>query len=579
MKLVTAAQMRELERAAAEAGVPERTLMESAGLAAAQEAWMAVGASEGRAILVLCGPGNNGDDGLVAARHLAGWGAEVHAYLLQPREAADAVWQETVAAGVPAVSAGEDPGFARLAELLAEASCVLDALLGTGALAARPIEGPLAELLRRLAAVRAGAARPYLVALDLPTGVDADSGAADPLTVGCDLTITFGHAKVGLAQLPGATLAGRVLPVEIGLPPEASAALPFEQLDFRTVQRTLPERPPDAHKGTFGTVVVAAGSRRYPGAARLAAEAAARSGAGLVAIAAPEAIQPLLLSGLPDAVHEPLPRGETPGEAWGDAASDALGGADGYLDGHAARALLRALRGDSLRRASALLLGPGISTQHGAPAFVRTLLAGLDEAAADGALEACVIDADALTALAALPGWAERLALPRVLTPHPGEMARLTRRPAAEVQSTRLATALELARETASVVVLKGACTIVAAPDGRARLSDQANPMLATAGTGDVLAGLIAGLLAQGMQPFEAAAAGVYIHGDCARRVAETHGTAAGLAQDLLRTLPEVRGLLEGRAVASSGGIGLPPGLEAGPPMAGGGPPAGGGLW
>jgi hydroxyethylthiazole kinase-like uncharacterized protein yjeF len=574
VKLVTAAQMLELERAATEAGVPEQTLMESAGLAAAQEAWMSVGASEGRAILVLCGPGNNGGDGLVAARHLLGWGAEVHAYLLRPRDEADPVWQETVAAGVPAVSAEEDPGFARLTELLAEASCVLDALLGTGAAATRPIEGPLAELLGRLAAVRAGTARPHLIALDLPTGVEADSGAADPLTVGCDLTITFGHAKVGLAQLPGATLAGRVLPVDIGLPPEASAALPYEQLDFRSVQKTLPARPPDAHKGSFGTVVIAAGSRRYPGAARLAAEAAARSGAGLVAIAAPEAIQPLLVGGLPDAVHEPLPRGE----AAADVAAGEVASADGYLDGHAARVLLRALRGGSLRRASALLVGPGISTEHGAPAFVRTLLAGLDEAAADGELGACVIDADALTAVAALPGWAERLALPRVLTPHPGEIARLTRRSTAEVQSTRLATAIEVARETASVVVLKGACTIVAAPDGRAQISDQANPMLATAGTGDVLAGLIAGLLAQGMEPFEAAAVAVYIHGDCARRVAETHGTAAGLAQDLLRTLPEVRGLLEGRT-SPGGGIGLPPGLEAGPPMRSDTPPRGGGLW
>jgi ADP-dependent NAD(P)H-hydrate dehydratase / NAD(P)H-hydrate epimerase len=289
-----------------------------------------------------------------------------------------------------------------------------------------------------------------------------------------------------------------------------------------------------------------------------------------VALAAPEAIQPLLVSGLPDAVHEPLPRGTGDG--------DSSAGVDGYLDGHAARALLRALRGGSLQRASALLLGPGISTQHGAPAFVRTLLAGLDEAAADGDLGACVIDADALTALAALPGWSERLALPRVLTPHPAEMARLVRRTTAEVQSTRLATALDVAQETRSVVVLKGACTIVAAPDGRARISDQANAMLATAGTGDVLAGLIAGLLAQGMEPFEAAAAAVYVHGDCGRRVAETHGTAAGLAQDLLRVLPEVRGLLEGRA-STSGGIGLPPGLEAGPPMGAGGPPAGGGLW
>lgn len=569
MKLVTAHQMGELERAAEEAGVSSRTLMENAGLAAAQEAWMAVGAAEGRTILVLCGSGNNGGDGLVAARHLAGWGADVRVYLVRPRDEADPVWRESAAAGVPTVSAGEDEGLVRLTELLSEASCVLDALIGTG-VRGRPLDGPLAGLLRRLQASRDGIARPYLIALDLPTGVDADSGAADPLSVGCDLTITYGHAKVGLAQLPGQGLAGRVLPVDIGLPPEASADLPFEQLDFRSVQEMMPPRPAGAHKGDFGTVVVAAGSQRYPGAARLATEAAARSGAGLVAIAAPEALQTLLVSDLPDAVHEPL--------ALGDA-----GSAGGELDGHAARSLLRSLRAGSLRRTRALLVGPGISTGRGAATFVRTLLAGLDGAAADGTLAGCVIDADALSVLSMLPGWAERLSLPRVLTPHPGEMARLTRRPVADVQSRRLETALDVARDTASIVVLKGACTVIAAPDGRARISDQANPMLATAGTGDVLAGLVAGLLAQGMEPFDAAAAAVYMHGDCGRRVAETHGTAAGLAQDLLRQLPEVRGLLEGRARAAGAGIGIAPGLVAGPGAGdfggAGAPPAGGSLW
>ncbi len=564
MKLVTASQMDELEQAAAASGVSERALMEEAGLAAAQEAWMAVGAAEGRAILVLCGPGNNGGDGLVAARHLAGWGADVRVYLLRAREETDPVWLEALAAGVRAESAEEDEESARLAELLSEASLVLDALLGTGA-GRRPIEGRLAELLSRLRAARAGPARPYLIALDLPTGVDADAGAADPESVAADLTIAFGHSKIGLSQLPGLELAGRVLPVHIGIPPDASADLPFEQLDFRSVKETMPARPASSHKGSFGTVVIAAGSRRYPGAARLAAEAAARSGAGLVAVAAPETLQPLLVTGLPDAVHEPL--------------APAAGSPDGELDGHAARTLLRALGAGSLRRATSLLVGPGIGTGRGAQAFVHALLAGLDPATASGALRALVVDADALSALARLPGWAERLALPRVLTPHPGEMARLARCSTAEVQSNRLESALAVARDTGSTVVLKGACTVVASPDGRARLSDQANPMLATAGTGDVLAGLVAGLIARGMEPFDAAAAAVYIHGDCGRRVAESHGTAAGLAQDLLRVLPEVSALLEGPARRNTEGIGIAPGLMAGPGGAAGAPPGGGGLW
>ena len=559
VKLVTAGQMRELEEFAVAAGISERAMMEEAGLAAAQEAWMGVGAAEGRTILVLCGPGNNGGDGLVAAKHLAGWGADVRAYLLRARDESDHVWLEARESGVRAESGEGDEDFARLEALLAEASLVLDALLGTGA--ARPIEGRLAGLLDRLRAARAAAARPYVIALDLPTGVDADSGAADPASVGADLTVSFGHAKIGLAQLPGLELAGRVLPVGIGIPSAASADLPYEQLDFRSVKETMPRRPAGAHKGTFGTAVVAAGSRRYPGAARLAAEAAARSGAGLVAVAAPAPLQPLLAAGFPDAVHEPL-----------DTAA-------GELDGRAARSLLRALGSGSLRRASALLIGPGIGTGRGGRAFVADLLGGLDAAAAAGPLRSLVIDADALSALARLPGWENRLALPRVLTPHPGEMARLAGRSVAEVQSNRLRSALDAARESRSTVVLKGACTVVAAPDGRARISDQANPMLATAGTGDVLAGLVAGLLAQGMEPFDAAAAAVYIHGDCGRRVSESHGSAAGLAQDLLRALPEVSALLEGRSRGDAAGIGIAPGLMAGP---GGGaetPPAAGSLW
>ncbi|MCY4640328.1 MAG: NAD(P)H-hydrate dehydratase [Chloroflexi bacterium] len=563
MKLVTAAQMRELEELAVAAGISGRAMMEEAGLAAAQEAWMAVGASEGRTILVLCGPGNNGGDGLVAAKHLAGWGADVRVYLLRARDEADPVWLEAREAGVPAESSEGDEDLARLDVLLSEASLVLDALLGTGA--GRPIEGGLAGMLGRLREARSAPARPYVIALDLPTGVDADSGAADPASVGADLTISFGHSKIGLSQLPGLELAGRVLPVGIGIPPAASADLPYEQLEFRSVKETMPRRPAGAHKGSFGTAVVAAGSRRYPGAARLAAEAAARSGAGLVAVAAPASLQPLLAAGLPDAVHEPL--------------VPAAGAAAGELDGRAARALLRALGSGSLRRASALLVGPGIGTGRGARAFVADLLGGLDAAASAGTLRALVLDADALSMLSRLPGWGDRLALPRVLTPHPGEMARLAGCSVAEVQSDRLRSALDAARQTGSTVVLKGACTVVAGPDGRARISDQANPMLATAGTGDVLAGLVAGLLAQGMDPFDAASAAVYIHGDCGRRVAESHGAAAGLAQDLLRALPEVSALLEGRSRGDASGIGVAPGLLGGP---GGGaetPPAAGSLW
>ena len=519
MKLVTAAQMRELEQAAVAAGSSEQELMYNAGLAAAQEAWMAIGAVEGRAILVLVGPGNNGGDGLIAARQLAEMGSEVGVYLLSDRDADDPQWQAIVEAGIAANGVDQDPELVALRGMLGQSSLVLDALLGTGV--SRPIEGDLARVLAALREARERVPQPQLIALDLPTGVNGDTGRADPATVEVDSTLAFGYSKVGLFAMPGRRFAGRVVSVDIGLPADSGEGLLYEEISFRQTQELLPQRPEDAHKGSFGRAVVAAGSRRYPGAARLAAEAAARSGAGLVVLAAPESIQPLLVPGFPDAVHEPLPD------------------ADGAVDGSdSARALLRALAG-----ADALLVGPGLSLSTATEEFMRSLLAGLD--AVEG-LRAVVLDADALNALARAPGWPDRLALPRVLTPHPGEMARLTGLDVEAVQDDRLHCATEYARETQSVVVLKGACTVVASPDGRARISGAANSMLATAGTGDVLAGLIVGLIAQGLDPFDAASAAVYLHADAGRVVAENYGAAAGLAQDLLPALAETRKLLDG---------------------------------
>jgi len=519
MKLVTSQQMRDLETAAVAAGVSLDQLMEEAGLAGAQEAMVSTGIMEGRIFLVLVGPGNNGGDGLVAARHLQEWDAEPHVYLLQPRAEDDRQWRALLEAGVPWTLASEDPGFARLDELLAQSGCVIDALLGTGV--ARPIAGDLATILARVgAAQHRRALKPKVIALDLPSGVDPDTGHADPLTLEADYTIAFGQIKVGLFMLPARLLSGEVVRVDIGIPQEYGDALPYEELALRLLQPEVPARAADAHKGAFGHAMIAAGSPRYPGAARLAAEAAARSGCGLTTLAAPRDIQALLVHGLPDVTHEPLPSTE------------------GRLDEAAARVLLRALPG-----IDALLVGPGLDHTRDTEAFVRALLAGLD--AVDHGPHAVVLDADALNALAAMPGWHERLALPRVLTPHPGEMGRLLGISAEAVQADRLEAATRYARETHSVVILKGACTIVAAPDGRARLTGAAVPMLAHGGTGDVLAGLVTGLLALGLGPYEAASAAVWVHTECGKEVERAFGSAAGIAQDLLRALPGIRRQLD----------------------------------
>jgi NAD(P)H-hydrate epimerase len=518
VKLVTAEQMRALEAAAAERGVSEAELMENAGVAVAQEAWINMGAAEGRIAAVLVGPGNNGGDGLAAARHLKDWGAEVFVFLLEPRAEDDPQWQALQAAGIESWTAAEDPGLERLTGLLSSAHGIIDALLGTGV--SRPIDGDLAATLDKVAESRANRSiRPHLIAVDVPTGIDPDTGRADPAVVRADTTVALGYAKVGLFAMPGRAIAGDIAEVDIGLPPELGADLPYEDVRMRDLQAQMPFRSDDAHKGTFGTAVVAAGSQRYPGAARLASEAALRGGAGLVVLAAPESVQPLLAAGTPEIVHHPLP------------------GADGAVDASAAPELLRALAGNEV-----LLLGPGLSHTAATAEFVAQAIAGLD--AVEG-LRAAVIDADALNALAERPGWHEGLALPRVLTPHPGEMARLLGSSVDEVQNDRLRIATRYAQLTQSVVVLKGAGTIIAAPDGRARLSEFASAVLATAGTGDVLAGFVASLLAQGMEPFDAATAAVYLHTECGRALEGAMGSATAVASDLLRALPEVRKSLD----------------------------------
>ena len=522
MKLVTVEQMRALEASAVAAGTGEAELMERAGLAVAQETWINMGAVEGRTAVILAGTGANGGDGLTAALHLKEWGAEVAVYLLEPRPEGDPLAARLAEAGVETLAAADDPGCEQLAGALRGAQGIVDALLGTGL--NRPVGGALRDVLDTLAAARADRTiRPHLVAVDVPTGVHPDTGVADPAAVRADTTVALGFAKVGLFAMPGRAIAGSIAPVEIGLPEDAGDALPYEEIRMRDLQPRMPFRSDDAHKGTFGTAVVAAGSRFYPGAARLASEAALRAGAGLVVLAAPASIQPLLAAAPPEVTHRPLP--------------DA-GGAGGSGAEAAAAELLRALEGRE-----ALLIGPGLGDGPESAAFVRHALAGLD--AVEG-LRAAVFDADALNALAGLPGWHERLALPRVLTPHPGEMARLLGTSAEDVQSDRLRHATEYARRTGSVVALKGAGTIVAHPDGRARLSEFASAVLATAGTGDVLAGFVVSLIAQGMDPFDAAAAAVYLHTECGRALESAIGPSTAVAQDLLRPLPDVRKALDG---------------------------------
>lgn len=503
--------MRALEAQSEAAGVSTEQLMANAGLAVAQEAWLLLGTLEDRRITVLVGPGNNGGDGLVAASHLAEWGAGVVCYLL--REGPDdANLQKAIEQGAESQVLSQDTTADAIEASLAGTDLVIDALLGTGA---RSIEDGslLACVLDVLVRVRDKTPRPLVLAVDMPTGVDADGGAPDERAVAADATVALGYSKVGLHLQRGNELAGRVQVVDIGLPvaPEP-AAQETHVMTLRDVRPLLPQRPADSNKGTFGKVMVAAGSRNYVGAAYLSASAAMRGGAGLVTAATPASVYPLIAGRLAEATFLPLPESES-GRFYAGSGSELAAGLKGY---------------------NVLLLGCGIGQDSGTLGFVRDVLLTLES----DDLETLIVDADGLNNLAQIPRWWESVSLPLVLTPHPGEFGRLTRLEVKDIQSRRLQLAREKAQEWRQVVVLKGANTIVASPDGGAWISPFASAALASAGTGDVLAGLIAGFAAQGLSPLTAAIAAVYVHGATGELLGDQMGDTGVLAGDILAAIP-----------------------------------------
>ncbi len=510
MKIVTTEQMGELERRAAEIGLPTEVLMENAGLAIAREVKGWLGSAPRRQILVLVGPGNNGGDGLVAARHLHDWGAKVHIYLCTQR-GDDPNYRIAKERGIPSTLASEDEDLVALRNLLSSSEVVIDALFGTGKL--RPLEGTYREVLNRLAEAKGSQPSLAIIAVDLPSGLDADSGATDPSCVAADLTITLGYPKPGLFSFPGSEKAGRLVVADIGIPQELGQGIAVEVITPEFVRATLPQRPRNAHKGTFGRILVCAGSIHYIGAAYLACEGAIRVGAGLVTLALAHSLQPILATKLTEVTYIPLPEAE-PGFIHAQAWQVVHEGLDDY---------------------DVLLIGCGLSQHPAVMEFIRGCLLQMPPSLSP----ALVLDADALNTLAQTPGWWQNLASDAILTPHPGEMARLSGLPIDEIQRDRLGAAREAAMRWGKTVVLKGAHTVVASADGEAKISAMANPGLASAGTGDVLSGAIAGLLAQGLSHPDAAACGVYLHGMAGELVGEELGDAGMVASDLLAALPK----------------------------------------
>lgn len=508
MKIVSVAQMIELEQRSAEAGAPPDLLMENAGLAVAEKARDLMGEVTDRSVLILVGPGNNGGDGLVAARHLHDWGARVQIFLCNRRTGDDKNFALTMERKIPSADALDREGQLKFLEALVSTDLFVDSLFGTGRV--RPFEGTLKELLEAVTAEKSSRPEMKILAVDLPSGLDADTGEADAATIKADRTVTFACPKTGLFQFPGAALTGQLEIADIGIPEDLANHIATELMTADMIRSLLPARPLNANKGTFGKLMVIAGSINYVGAAYLACEAAMRSGTGLVTLATPASLQPMLAAKLTETTWLPLDESQP-----GILSSKAIPAIEGQLPAY-----------------DALLIGCGLGQNRDTVEFIKKLLP-------DGlAGKPLLIDADGLNILSEMDHWWQNLEHRMALTPHPGEMARLTGKPAAEIQRNRLETALMFSGAWKQTVVLKGAFTVVASPEGRANVCGLANPGLASAGTGDVLAGTIAGLMAQGLPAFEAATCGVFLHATAGEMVRAEIGDTGMIASDLLLALP-----------------------------------------
>ena len=510
MWLVTAEEMRLVEQAAInEYGIPGLVLMENAGLAvvkAIREIF--AGQLAKRRILILAGKGNNGGDGLVVARHLLNAGADPKIFLLgKPEELqGDAAvnWQIARKMAIPyqQILAERDLNLLRVGLMYTE--LVVDAIFGTG------FKGAMPGLTAQVISLVNEAEKP-VVAVDLPTGTAADSGAVDGACIQAAQTVTFGLPKIGLFLQPAAQFVGRLSVAEISLPQDLLKSQPFNRmlLDEAWCREKIPSRPVDSHKGNFGHVLVVGGSTGMSGAVILAARAAVRAGAGLVTAAVPRCINQIIAIAVTEAMSRPLP--ET---------------GEGTLARTAMEMII------SLAAGKVLVMGPGLSRQKETVELVRTFAAHIP----------CpvVFDADALVALAGCQDLLQQSQYPVILTPHPGEMARLLEISTEEVQADRVGAALRAAEEYRAVVVLKGAKTLIATPAGQLYLCPTGNPGMATGGSGDVLAGMIGAYLAQGLAASDAAAAAVYCHGLAGDLAAGEKGWMGLAAGDLVEFLPAV---------------------------------------
>ncbi|HWQ04266.1 MAG TPA: NAD(P)H-hydrate dehydratase [Longilinea sp.] len=532
MLVVNVEQMHAIEKEADECGVSYAEMMERAGRGVAEVVLSEFSDEDWQVVTALVGSGNNGGDALVALEALAQAGWQAQAYLVRPRAKNDALLERAIAAGVKVFSAGQDKKLLDLQAWLENSNVLLDGVLGTG------IQLPLKdEIASVLEFVRNSEAIPHVVAIDCPSGVDCNTGEAAKEVIPAEMTLCMQAVKQGLLHFPAFELASELRVVDLGLPDGlvSTRGIDIFMVDGEQVAGYLPARPITAHKGTFGTLMIAAGSTYYTGAALLSARAAYRIGTGLVRLAVPASIHTALAGQIPEATWLLLPNEM------------------GMVSENAADLLVK-----NLERVSALVVGPGLGNEDTTANFFEKLInseqathptssfgflsAQSDEKSGKKAvLPPLVVDADGLRLMARMKNWPVLLPPGSILTPHPGEMSALTGLDVDQIQANRLEVARKYAGEWKTIVILKGALTIIAAPDGRAFIIPVATSALAKAGSGDVLAGMVGGLLAQGRLALEAAIAGTWIHAQAGLEAAEQVGSTASVsASDVIDAIPSV---------------------------------------
>lgn len=537
IKVASVNQLRAIEAEADRKVMSYAKMMLNAGRAASRLLQERIDLSGSTVMVLLIGKGNNGGDGLVIATDLARRGAaDVRLYLLEARPADDRHLSAAAESGARVTCWEDDNDAARLTQWIREADVIVDALFGIGV--RLPLQGAAASLLRCVKARLSEASRketvevtnpaaapdsssrkrPYVFAVDCPSGVDCDSGLADTHTIAADATVTFIAAKWGLLTFPAAQYVGELLVSQIGIPDELPAlqALATAVVDGALAAELLPPRPLDGHKGTFGKVMIVAGSSNYIGAVALAGEAAGRSGAGLITIATTKDLVTIVSSRLREPTWLPLPA------------------VDGAIAKESNDQVV-----DAAQAYDALLVGCGLGLGESTRRFVWRLCAAT-------ALPGLVIDADALNALSTTSNWWAGLPADTIITPHSGEMSRLTGLSTREINRNRWCVAQQYAEAWGLVLVLKGAHTIVAAPNGQSSVIPFKSDALGSAGTGDVLAGLIAGLRGQGLGGYDSARLGAYVHALAGTIAAQEVGSSRSvIAGDVLDALGKAFGSIE----------------------------------